>query len=61
MQLSKHILNYREKQTRTLLINEKINFTNVDIMNYAIGALQWKLPGASNTLIRPWFKVVFIF
>jgi len=39
--LSKHILDYRKKQTGTLLISENITFTNddVDVMNYVIGAL----------------------
>jgi len=38
--LSKHILDYRKKQTGTLLIGESITFTNDDVMNYVIGALQ---------------------
>jgi len=44
--LSKHILDYRKKQTRTLLISENITFTNDDVMNYVIRALQKKLPRA---------------
>jgi len=44
--LSKHILNYRKKQTGTLLISENITVTNDDVMNYVIGALQQKLPRA---------------
>jgi len=38
--LSKHILDYRKKQTVTLLISENTTFTNDDVMNYVIGALQ---------------------
>jgi len=38
--LSKHILDYRKKQTGTLLISENITFTNDDVMNYVTGALQ---------------------
>ena len=38
--MSKHILYCREKQTGTLLISENIIFTNDDVMNYVIGALQ---------------------
>jgi len=41
--LSKHILDYRKKQTGTLRISENITFTNDDVMNYVIGALQYKL------------------
>jgi len=37
--LSKHMLDYRKKQTGTLLISENITFTNDDVMNYVIGAL----------------------
>jgi len=37
--LSKHILDYRKKQTGTLLISENITFTNDDVINYVIGAL----------------------
>jgi len=37
--LNKHKLDYRKKQTRTLLISENITFTNDDVMNYVIGAL----------------------
>jgi len=48
--LSKHILDYRKKQTETLLISENITFTNDDVMNYVIGALQQKLPLAPSTL-----------
>jgi len=43
---SKHILDYRKKQTGTLLISENVTFTNNDVMNYVIGALQKKLPRA---------------
>jgi len=42
----KHILDYRKKQTRTLRISENVTFTNDDVMNYVIGALQKKLPRA---------------
>jgi len=38
--LSKHILDYWKKQTGTLRISENITFTNGDVMNYFIGALQ---------------------
>jgi len=38
--LSKDILDYRKKQTETLLISENTTSTNDDIMNYVIGALQ---------------------
>jgi len=38
--LSKHILDYRKKQTGALLISENINFTNDDVINYVIVALQ---------------------
>ena len=34
------------KQTRTLQISENIKFTNDDVMKYASGPLQWKLPRA---------------
>jgi len=37
---SKHILDYRKKQTGTLLISENKTFTNDDVMNYVIGAFQ---------------------
>jgi len=40
VQLSKHILDYRKKQARTLRISENIIFTKDDIMSYDIGALQ---------------------
>jgi len=38
--MSKHILYYRKKQTRTLQITENISFINNDVTNYVIGALQ---------------------
>jgi len=38
--LSKHILDYRKKQTGILLISENITFTSDDIMNYVMGALE---------------------
>jgi len=38
--LSKHILDYRKKQTDTLRISENIPFANDDVMNYIIGAHQ---------------------
>jgi len=38
--LSKHILDYRKKQTGTLLVSENTTFTKDDVMNYVIGALQ---------------------
>jgi len=38
--LSKHILDYRKKQTGTLLISENITLTNDDVMNYITGTLQ---------------------
>jgi len=38
--MSKHILDYRKKQTGTLRISENITFTNDDVMDYVIGALQ---------------------
>jgi len=38
--LSKRILDYRKKQTGTLLISENITFTNDDVINYVIEALQ---------------------
>ena len=38
--LSEHILHYRKKRTGTLRISENITFTNDDVMNYVIGALQ---------------------
>jgi len=38
--LSKHILDYRKKQTGTLRISENITFANDDVMNYVIGAHQ---------------------
>jgi len=34
----RHIMDYWKKQTRTLRINENINFTNDDVMKYVIGA-----------------------
>jgi len=40
VQLSKHIFDYRKKQTRKLRISENIIFTNDDVMNYVIVALQ---------------------
>jgi len=40
--LSKHILDYRKKQTGALRISENVTFTNDDV----IGALQQKLPRA---------------
>ena len=46
MHLRKHILDYRKKQTGTLRISENVTFTNDDVMNYVIGALQKKLPRA---------------
>jgi len=36
--MSKHILDYRKKQTGTLRISETITFGNDDIMNYVIRA-----------------------
>jgi len=36
----KHILDYRKKQTGTLLISENATFTNDDVMNYVIRSLQ---------------------
>ena len=33
-------------QTRTLQINENINFTKDDVMKYVMEALEWKLPRA---------------
>jgi len=44
--LSKHILDYRKKQTGTLRISENVTFTNDDVMNYVIGSLKKKLPRA---------------
>jgi len=44
--LSKHILDYRKKQTGTLRISENITLTNDDVMNCVIGALQQHLPQA---------------
>jgi len=38
--LSKHILDYRRKQTGTLLISENITFIKDDVMTYVIGGLQ---------------------
>jgi len=38
--LSEHILDYRKKQTGTLRISENLTFTNDDVVNYVIGALQ---------------------
>jgi len=38
--LSKHILDYRKKQTGTLLTSENTTFAKDDVMNYVIGALQ---------------------
>jgi len=38
--LSKHILDYRKKQTGTSRISENITLTNDDVMNYVTGALQ---------------------
>jgi len=40
VRLSKHILDYRKKQTGTLRISENITFTNDDVMDYVTGALQ---------------------
>jgi len=40
MHLSEYNLDYRKKQTGTLRLRENITFTNDDIMNYVIGALQ---------------------
>jgi len=34
--------------------HENIIFTNDDVMNYVIRALQWKLPRAPYPLIRPY-------
>jgi len=38
--LGKHIFDYRKKHTGTSRISENLTFTNVDVMNYVIGALQ---------------------
>jgi len=35
-----------------LRINENVIFTKYDVMKYAIGALQWKLPQAIVPFIR---------
>jgi len=40
MQVSKHILDYHKKQTRTLRISENAIFTNVDVRKDVIGALE---------------------
>ena len=60
MNLSKHILDYRKKQTGTLLISENITFTNDDVMNYVIEALQQKLP-RSPLSFNPALSPTFIF
>jgi len=39
MNFSKYVLDYRKKQTGTLLISENITFTNDCVMKYVIGAL----------------------
>jgi len=44
--LSKHILNYRKKQTGTLRFSENITFTSDDVMDYVLGTHQQKLPRA---------------
>jgi len=38
--LSKDNLDYRKKQAGTLLLTENITFTNDNVMNYVMGALQ---------------------
>jgi len=50
--LSKHILDYRKKQTGTLLISENIPFTNDNVMNYVIGPSSKNCPGPPYPLIR---------
>jgi len=40
------VLDYRKKQTGTLGISENTAFTNDDVVNYVIGALQRKLSPA---------------
>ena len=52
MNLSKHILDYRKKQTGTLLISENITFANDDVMNYVTGASSKNCPGPPYPLIR---------
>ena len=56
MNLSKHILDYRKKQTGTLLISENITFANDDVMNYVTGASSKNCPGPPYPLIRLWYK-----
>jgi len=59
--LSKHIVDYRRRQTGTLRISENVTLTNDDVMNYVIGALQYKLPLAPlpcNTTLSC-FKYLF--
>jgi len=43
--LSKHILDYQQKQTGTLRISENVTFTNDDVMNYVIGPSRKNFPG----------------
>ena len=47
--LSKHILDCWKKQTGTLRISENIALANDDVMNYVIGAHQYKLPRVPPT------------
>jgi len=55
--LSKHILDYREKQTGTLLISENITFTNDEVMNTSQGPSSKNCPGPLYPLIRLWLRV----